>query len=112
MDFLRVDVSTNLVHVGLAHRERPVSTLPRKIRDPGTVGLHPLRAPLLDLFDDLLEGMISGEGEQRVHVVVSAADGERWTIPVLVDACLVAEERVTVSSLEPSAPSLGAEDQV
>src|SRR4051794_8834484 len=85
-------VSLDRSFIRRAHRKRRVSILPMKIGVACAVMLHPFGATLLDLFDDLLQRMVLGQNEERMHMIVNAADDERRAVPFLEDPGLVSEE--------------------
>jgi hypothetical protein len=112
MVFLRLDVSNDIRDARLADREGGVTGLPAELGDSGSFGLHPFRTPLLDLFDDLLQGMIPGQREQRMHMVLGPANDQSRAVPFTEEPCLVAKERCLMGLRNPGLAVFGAIDEM
>src|SRR6516225_2549418 len=112
MLLLVLDVEVHRLGVGLAHRECRVACLPLKVLELRTFDLHPLRATLLYLLDNLLESVILRKREQCVDVIGDAADLEGGTFPGFKDPRLVRPQTFPVFFWDPGMTALGAVDKV
>ena len=79
---------------------------------PALAGLHPFRAALLHLFDDLLQGVVFRQRKQGVDVIFHAADDQRGTFPLFEDARLIGPKVLANVSGNPCLPVFRAVDEM
>jgi hypothetical protein len=80
-----LDVPDHPSYTGLADRKGPVSALPMEISVSSCLGLDPFRRVLLHALDHLTQGMVFGEMEQDVGMVLDRVDQDSWRVHSLQD---------------------------
>ena len=110
---LVLNVLPDFLNIGLTDRKTSLFALPLKVFVASAFArLHPLRAAVVDLFNNLLEGMVLRQRKRCVHVIFDTADRERGALPFYEYASLVCEETVTYVLGNPQTAVFGAVDKV
>lgn len=79
---LVTDVVRHLLHIGFAHRERPIPRLPRKARQRRLLRLDPFGRRLLHVLHHLRQRDRAAHVEKQMHMVRHRVDEHHWGIQI------------------------------
>lgn len=110
MRLLPIDVSQQRIQIGRPHRERPITDLPREIRDP--LRLQPSRRGRLQLLHQLRNGLFFTETNRKMDMIGNTPNPVTFASSISCDCREIREQIGTNFVVEQRQSVFGAEDHM